>query len=355
MATTSFFYDAASRLTSSTYLPDLEGASPTTTYYGWDTANAWRTSQGPNANPTQANEPIDFSYNAQGRMSAYANADTSANASYTYDAAGQRTKSVVTVGTTTTTSFAYEGLTLLKLAATQGATTWRIDYLSDVEGVPYGGVYRSPASSTSPTYFSLVTSDRGDVLELCDADGNAFAAYRYDAWGSPQGAGSYATGIWTQSTSLVTSTLAGQIASRQNLRYAGYAFDAESGLYYCSARYYDPATRQWTSGDPAKADGEESAYQYCGGEPVGRLDASGMYAHAFVPSAHVDQTRYFLKVMQVDAGRVKAQWGAMWWHPWDFASWFYVSVRTGGAWDLKQCMGTDVHRQTDKVFRFGGK
>lgn len=35
------------------------------------------------------------------------------------------------------------------------------------------------------------------------------------------------------------------------LRYTGYTDDTESGLYYCSARYYDPATRQWTSGDPA--------------------------------------------------------------------------------------------------------
>jgi len=143
--------------------------------------------------------------------------------------------------------------------------------------VPWGGVYRSPASSTSPTYFTLVTSDRGDALELCDADGAAFAAYRYGAWGLPQGEGSFATGVWTQSTTLVTSSLAGQIASRQILRYAGYAFDSESGLYYCSARYYDPATRQWTTGDPAKADGEESAYQYCSGDPVGMIDLVGDY------------------------------------------------------------------------------
>jgi len=56
---------------------------------------------------------------------------------------------------------------------------------------------------------------------------------------------------------------------------AGYAYDAERGLYYFSARYYDPSTRQWTTGDPAKADGEESAYQYDGGDPVGKVDLSG--------------------------------------------------------------------------------
>jgi len=61
------------------------------------------------------------------------------------------------------------------------------------------------------------------------------------------------------------------------LRYAGYCYDDFSGLYYCSQRYYDPATAQFITKDPAKADGEESAYQYCGGDPVGKVDPSGLY------------------------------------------------------------------------------
>lgn len=61
------------------------------------------------------------------------------------------------------------------------------------------------------------------------------------------------------------------------LRYAGYAYDTESGLYYCSSRYYDPATRQWTTADSAKADGEESAYQYCGGNPATQIDQTGRH------------------------------------------------------------------------------
>jgi len=65
------------------------------------------------------------------------------------------------------------------------------------------------------------------------------------------------------------------------LRYAGYCFDEHSGMYYLSQRYYDPATCQFITKDPAKADGEESAYQYCGGDPVGKVDPSGYLA---VPS-----------------------------------------------------------------------
>ena len=267
--TTNFTYNSANQLTQS-----VVGAN--TTVYGWNATNAWRTSQGPSGNPTQ----IQYSYNAQRRMATYANSATSTTASYTYDAAGQRTKSAVTVsGTTTTTNFAYDGITLMSLSATQGSSSWRVDYLRDEEGTPYGGVYRSPATSTSPTYFTTITNGRGDICELLDANGNAFAAYHYDAWGLPQGAGNYATGIWTQSTSLVGSTLAGQIASRQVLRYASYVYDSESGLYYCNARYYDVGTRQWTTADPVGVDGEESAYQYCDGDSVNRVDPTGEFSY----------------------------------------------------------------------------
>ena len=62
---------------------------------------------------------------------------------------------------------------------------------------------------------------------------------------------------------------------RQPLRYAGYVWDAESNNYYCSARQYDPVTGQFLTKDPVKSDGEQSAYQYAGGDPVGRVDPSG--------------------------------------------------------------------------------
>ena len=147
--------------------------------------------------------------------------------------------------------------------------SWRIDYLYDEEGRPYAGTYRSPADSTSPTFFVIITTDRGDVVELLDEDGDAFAAYRYDEWGNPIGT------IDRHRRPTSPRQLAADIAERQILRYAGYAYDAESGLYYCSARHYDPYTRQFISKDPANADGEESAYQYCRGEPVGNTDPDG--------------------------------------------------------------------------------
>ncbi|GAB4290117.1 MAG: hypothetical protein Kow0067_16350 [Coriobacteriia bacterium] len=63
------------------------------------------------------------------------------------------------------------------------------------------------------------------------------------------------------------------------LRYAGCCYDEPSGLYYLSQRYYDPETMCFLSKDPARADGEQSAYQYCGGDPVGKVDPSGEWAY----------------------------------------------------------------------------
>ena len=267
--TTNLSYDSANHLTQASN-------GTTTTYFGWNSADGWRTCQGPNPNPSPANEPITYGYNAAGSMTAFTNTGTSTTATYTYDAIGQRTASTTTIaGVVMTTNWAYDGIGLMGLRATQGSSSWRIDYLYDEEGTPYGAVYRSPSTSASPTYLNLITDDRGDVCELLDAAGNAFAAYHYDAWGVPQGDTNHPAGIWTQSTSLVNATLATQIANRQVLRYAGYVFDSESGLYYCSARYFDPATRQFLTADSAKADGEESAYQYCSGNPVTAKDATG--------------------------------------------------------------------------------
>jgi RHS repeat-associated protein len=183
---------------------------------------------------------------------------------------------VTGLGVTTTTTYSYAGLQLLSLSttATGGtAATATVSYLYDEAGRPFAGLYRgSVASTTVP--FLTVTNERGDVVELTDATSNAFAAYSYDAWGNPTARSSAATGS-------VTASQAVSIAAVQPLRYAGYTYDAFSWLYYCSQRYYDPATYQWISKDPAKADGEESAYQYCGGEPIGRTDPRGEHYFVF--------------------------------------------------------------------------
>ena len=150
--------------------------------------------------------------------------------------------------TTTTTTYTYEGLTLLALeAAASDGTTSSVTYLSDAPGCPYGGVYSS--SESSPVAFGIVTTDRGDVVELTDSQGEPFARYAYDAYGTPTATESRATGA-------LDADLASAIDGASVLRYASYCYDGFSGLYYLSQRYLDPATASFITKDPAKADGE---------------------------------------------------------------------------------------------------
>lgn len=192
------------------------------------------------------------------------------SAEHVYDATGQRTRSVVTSGSTeTTTTWAHEGIRLTGLDAVRSDTaTWSLEYLYDERGTITGGIYSAEDTSCA---FLVVATDRGDVRELLDANGDAFAFYSYDAYGNPDETVSRQTGE-------VPAGLAADIAERNVLRYAGYCFDQVSGLYYLSQRYYDPATACFISKDPARADGEESAYQYCAGDPVGSVDPTGKRA-----------------------------------------------------------------------------
>ncbi|MDY0087953.1 MAG: RHS repeat-associated core domain-containing protein [Coriobacteriia bacterium] len=174
-------------------------------------------------------------------------------------------------GTTTATTYVYDGIALLSLSAERSdETTFSVAYLTDEDGRPYAGVYEGEGAA-SPVTFLIAATGRGDVVALTDTSGTPFARYAYDPYGA----------VLSQTSNAVTgisAALASSIAARQPLRYAGYVYDTHSATYYLSARHYDPATARFLSKDPARDDGEESAYQYCAGDPVGKVDPTGMWA-----------------------------------------------------------------------------
>ena len=215
-------------------------------------------------------------YDASDRMTTYkrdegkdGSIDTSAT--YAYDASGMRTSSVVTSGSvTTTTTFAYDGLTLLSTRASAGTSTVAVDYLSDASGRAYAAAVSLPNTSTASLAW-LVTNQRGDVVELASASGEAFAYFRYDAYGQVASSA-------VRAVSGIPTATAQSITDAVRLRYAGYVSDAESGYYYLAARYYDPFTCQFTTKDPTLSDGAANPYVYCMGDPVGTTDRSGLIA-----------------------------------------------------------------------------
>ena len=59
----------------------------------------------------------------------------------------------------------------------------------------------------------------------------------------------------------------------------GYIYDAETQLYYCQSRYYDPATGRFLNADALTSTGQgilgNNMFAYCGNNPICYADNSG--------------------------------------------------------------------------------
>ena len=202
-----------------------------------------------------------------------------ANASYSYDGDGQRTGATVfapspwsATATETAYTYSYDGLELRWMTATSSGANARLTYLYDEQDRPYAASYEATVSGEPTTaVFALLTTDHGDVVGLVDSAGTQFARYTYGPFGEAEEA-------IARPTDTLSPALAAQITAMQPLRYAAYTYDTWSGTYYLQARHYDPVTKQFLTKDPAEADGEESAYQYCAGDPVNQDDPDGEFA-----------------------------------------------------------------------------
>ena len=103
------------------------------------------------------------------------------------------------------------------------------------------------------TRLQYVTDGHGDVKKLISSSGAVVQDYTYDAFGNQ------------------TS----ETEDSNPFRYAGEYYDAETGLIYLRARYYDSGVGGFISEDPAR-DGE-NWYSYCGGNPVMFVDTLGLF------------------------------------------------------------------------------
>ncbi|NLD48214.1 MAG: hypothetical protein GX660_13640, partial [Clostridiaceae bacterium] len=97
-----------------------------------------------------------------------------------------------------------------------------------------------------------------DVTALIDASGNIVVSYCYDPFGNI-----------LESTGTV----------KNPIRYAGYQYDEESGLYYLNARMYDPRIARFLQEDTYKGDVSDplslNLYTYCHNEPIMYWDPTG--------------------------------------------------------------------------------
>ena len=148
-----------------------------------------------------------------------------------------------------------------KTLNTTGTTYTEITYLYD-ENEIIGMIYGTSSSAPATYYFRR--NLQGDVIAICNVSGTRVVEYAYDAYGN-------CTVIYAQNAAL---------AEDNPIRYRGYYFDVDTGLYYLNARYYNPQWRRFISPDDTAYLDPESVnglnlYAYCGNDPVNYADPSG--------------------------------------------------------------------------------
>lgn len=132
---------------------------------------------------------------------------------------------------------------------------WQVDGRGNTIGFNYNGV----------PYFYMKNL-QGDIVGITDASGNIVDKYTYDSWGKL---------ISIKDASDVDKTTDTAFIGYINpLRYRGYYYDSETGLYYLNARYYDPEVGRFISADETLAGGY-NLFEYCYDNPVNFYDYNG--------------------------------------------------------------------------------
>ena len=113
--------------------------------------------------------------------------------------------------------------------------------------------------------YYYILNPTGDVIALVDTGWNTVVSYAYDSWGN------------------VTAIEGDQDLGKKNpLRYRGYYWDEETGLYYLASRYYDPEVGRFINADDLSVLSEEkreitdkNLYAYCDNNSIIRKDNEG--------------------------------------------------------------------------------
>jgi YD repeat-containing protein len=146
-----------------------------------------------------------YSYDNYNRLTGTKSGNTAA--SYRYNAQGYRVEKTVN---SKTTRYLYEGDKVVLETDADNRQTASMAYGTNL-------LYRTVAAdgvAAAQSYYYLYNA-HGDVTSLIDTKGNIAATYDYDAFGN---------------------ILSVTGAANNSIRYAGYRYDEESGLYYLNAR-----------------------------------------------------------------------------------------------------------------------
>ena len=181
------------------------------------------------------------------------------NIAYGYDSDGKRISKIVDG---TAYNYHYLGDQLVELTWGENKMHFTYDSTGPLS-VNYNG-----------TEYFYVKNAQGDVTGLVNASGTRVVSYTYDAWGN----------LLTTTGSLATT-----LGEQNPLRYRGYVYDTETGLYYLQSRYYNPTWGRFINADGYLSAGGEFAsnnmFAYCENNPVVRKDNEGEFWNFVIGAA----------------------------------------------------------------------
>jgi RHS repeat-associated protein len=184
-------------------------------------------------------------------------------AAYTYDANNERISK--TIGGVTT-RYVYDKSNVA-LEFTGAATTPSVRYFY---GTRVDQILAQDKGNGNVSWD--LTDQLGSVRALVGNDGTLRNRFEYDAFGN------------------VVSTMAGA-TDDSRYRYTGREFDAETGLNYYRARYFDSFSGRFIGQDPIGFDaGDGNLYRYVGNSSINATDPSGL------------ESRYLTSLLRTAAG-----------------------------------------------------
>ena len=139
-----------------------------------------------------------------------------------------------------------------------------IRYFYGVNGEVIGFTVEKDGVST---YYYYLWDQRG-IVGILDYEGKQVASYRLDGYGNH----TYAKD---------------GIGKTNPIRYKGYYYDEETGYYWVSSRFYNPAWGRWIQPDLVEYIEPESMnglnlYAYCENDPINKYDPTGHIAISLI-------------------------------------------------------------------------
>ncbi len=177
--------------------------------------------------------------------------------SYTYNDSGIRTSKTVNG---VRTDYYLNGTAIIMQKTGDNVIWYTYDENGNIAGMNYNG-----------SDYWFYRNAQNDVIGIVDSSGSVVAKYTYDDWGK-------VTAVTDgQGNDLSSNTT--HIANINPIRYRGYYYDTETGLYYLQTRYYDAEVGRFLNADGYISTGQgvlsTNTFVYCLNNSISLRDDLG--------------------------------------------------------------------------------